>query len=76
MNIKMKASEDFKRILDNNAVTVCLPDGRKYYLLPYWFSESGVDPSDWKPIFNCYKLGELPEELSSTIKQMRDNNTL
>lgn len=78
MNKKKKHSVvvSDKGVIDfikNNAKIVTTDKGESYYFLPYWFSEINSYPYQG---LDAHSLGNLPQELTETIKAERQGEQL
>ena len=59
-------TDEQKEMLEKNSSHVVLPDGSKFYFMPYWFEERKDGDGYW-----MHQLGHLPEGLMNMIKTER-----
>ena len=53
-------------LIEKNSTHVVLPDGSKFYFMPYWFEER--EDGDG---YMMHRLGHLPEKLIEFIGEFR-----
>ncbi len=65
MIVEMNA--DHKAMLERDSTHVILPDGTKFFFLPYWYEERKDGEG-----YMMHRLGHLPENLVDFIGKLRD----